>query len=216
MTTLPANLLPTNNKVIGKVLETTQRGVGIPNNLLSSTTNQLTSQVANYTSQLNNVTGQITNVTDQLNTLSAGAKVRLEIIEAAIPDNIFTLPNINGLSLGDIPDIEATEAKIKDVVDSTIERLNTGIPNLASLPQISGLIGTALSAIQPKIELPNLAEIKEVVYNKIKNLKRKQQAAIREAQLVAARTEETPFTARLTTKEDVTKRIINSSRGIYG
>jgi hypothetical protein len=81
---------------------------------------------------------------------------------------------------------------------------------------VTGLIGTALASLQPKIELPNIAEIKEVVYNKIKNLKRKQQAAIKEAQLQEAILEETPFTARMNNKEKVNSSILNRSRGIYG
>lgn len=214
MTNLPENLLPTNNKVVGQVINVAQRGV-VPNNLISSTTTQLTSQIGGYTSQLNNVTGQVTNVVDNVEALSAGAQARLKIIEEAIPDSLFTTPSIPGLSLTDIPDIEITEAKVKETIDSTIEKLNTAIPDI---PQISvaGLIGTVLASLQPKIELPNIAEIKEVVYIKIKNLKRKQQAAIREAQLEAARLEETPFTARLTKKENTTKNILNRSRGIYG
>jgi hypothetical protein len=214
MTNLPENLLPTNNKVVGQLLSTAQLGT-IPSNLLSSTTNQLTSQLSTYTSQLSNVNGQINNVLTQVESLSVGARARLAIIEEAIPDSLFTTPTTPGLSLTDIPDIEVTEATINEKVNLTTEALNNKIPNIPQI-NVTGLIGTALASLQPKIELPNIAEIKEVVYNKIKNLKRKQQAAIKEAQLQEAILEETPFTARMNNKEKVNSSILNRSRGIYG
>lgn len=214
MISLPENLLPTNNKVVGQLLSTTQQGA-VSSNLLSSTTNQLTNQLSTYTSQLSNSNGQINNVVTQVESLSAGARVRLAIIEEAIPDSLFTTPTTLGLSSTGIPDIEITEATVNEKVNLTLETLNGNIPNIPQV-NVTGLIGSVLASLQPKVELPNMAEIKEVVYNKIKNLKRKQQAAIREAQLQAAILEETPFTARMNNKENMNSSIINRSRGIYG
>jgi hypothetical protein len=130
----------------------------VPSNLLTS---------ANQT---------VTSVTSQVQNLSAGAQARLSIIEAAIPDRLFTVPdtNLNGrgsLSLGDV------EERVTTTVNQTVEQINNGIPNLSNLPSVGGIL-------------------KEVVYNKIKSLKKQQQEAVISSQLQAAKLEETPFTAR--------------------
>ena len=149
----------------------------VPSNLLTS---------ANQT---------VTSVTNQVQNLSAGAQARLSIIEAAIPDRLFTVPdtNLNGrgsLSLGGV------EERVTTTVNQTVEQINNGIPNLSNLPSVGGILATLLNQLPQKIEVPNLAEIKEVVYNRIKSLKKQQQEAVISSQIQAAKLEETPFTAR--------------------
>ena len=143
----------------------------------------------------NNVVGQVTGVVSEVQNLSAGAQARLSIIENAIPDNLFTLPDANLNGLGTVS-LEEVEQKVNTTVDSTINTLNAAVPDLSNLPRVSGLVGLLLDQLPQKIEVPNLAEIKEVVYNKIKRLKKQQQEAVIAAQLYEAKLEETPFTAR--------------------
>jgi hypothetical protein len=176
----------------------------IPSNLLSST------------NQVNQITGQAQAVISQVQSISAGAQARLSLIESAIPDSLFTVPTASiSLNTLDTPTFEEIESKIKSTVDAFTERVNDGIPELPNIT-FSGLLGTALNQLPQKIELPNLAEIKEVVYNKLKALRQQKRAAIVQSQIETARLEQTPFTARQNVKNAKNQQILNQVRGLYG
>jgi len=174
----------------------------IPPNLLSS---------ANQVSQ---ITGQAQSVISQVQSISAGAQARLSLIENAIPDSLFTLPT-GSVNIPDTPTLEEIELKVTNTVDSFAERIAEGIPEIPNIT-FSGLLGTALNQLPQKIELPNLAEIKEVVYNKLKALRQKRRAAAVQSQIDIARLEQTPFTARQNAKNAKNQQILNQVRGLYG
>lgn len=174
----------------------------IPPNLLSSA------------NQVNQITGQAQSVISQVQNISAGAQLRLSLIENAIPDSLFTVPTAS-LNIPDAPTLEEIELKVRTTVDSFAERINEGIPEIPDIT-FSGLLGTALNQLPQKIELPNLAEIKEVVYNKLKALRQQRRAAVVQSQIETARLEQTPFTARQNAKNAKNQQLLNQVRGLYG
>lgn len=174
----------------------------IPSNLLSST------------NQLSILSSQAQSSRQQTENLSSGAKTRLAIIEQAIPDSIFTLPTTSTSTVG-VNNLEKVEQNVATAVNNVVAATNSKIVNLSTV-RFGGLLGIALNQLPQKIELPNLAEIKEVVYNRLKELRRKQRTAIVQSQIQAAKLEELPFTARQNEENLRDKQLPNQIRGLYG
>lgn len=172
-------------------------------------TNNIPSNLLSSANQVNQITGQAQSVISQVQNISVGAQIRLSLIESAIPDTLFTIPTAS-LNVPNTPSLEEVESKIRNTVDSFTESLNKGIPEIPDVT-FSGLLDSAL-----KIELPNLAEIKEVVYNKLKALRQQRRAAVVQSQIETARLEQTPFTARQNTKNAKNQQLLNQVRGLYG
>lgn len=114
--------------------------------------------------------------------LSAAGKIKEQIMEAAIPDNLF---NISG-------SLDQIEEDINEKVDSYIEGVQ--IPTIPQL-SLAGILSKFMPQI-PVVTIPSPAEIRQYVNQRIELKKIRQQQQIIKKLEEDANLEETPFTAR--------------------
>lgn len=111
-------------------------------------------------------------------TLSSGEIIKRNILETTFPTESF------GLSKSE-SSFEELDLRVNKIVDRLVASVN-----ISSIPTTQGLGNL------PKISVPNPAEIRQFVNQRIEQIKRKRQEALISTQLVSAQQEETPFTAR--------------------
>lgn len=118
--------------------------------------------------------------------LSTADRIKVGALNTTFPPESFNLPNTGS-------SFEEVDTRINTIVDTFIN----AIPVPPVVPSVPGLGNL------PKVNLPSPAEIRQFISQRIEQAKRRRQEATISAQLVAAQEEETPFTARQTTQNNV-------------
>lgn len=119
-------------------------------------------------------------------TLSPSELIKNNILESAFPTESFSLPTTGS-------SFEEVGTKLNGLVDKLISSTTT-LPTIPTVPGLGNL---------PKISIPSPAEIRQFINQRIDQAKRKRQETIISTQLEAAQQEETPFTARQVTENNV-------------
>lgn len=120
------------------------------------------------------------------------AEQRKKVLESLLPDRLFS---------GSIGDVQ-------NRVNETITQYEQRIPQIPEIPSIGSLVPRLVPPI------PSYAEIKELVYNKIKEVKQKEQEAFIESQRLRVEAAKDSFQYRNQIMQ--TKRATENVKNVLG